>query len=86
MPFSGVYGFAECTLGGQDRLSVKRPLRNDMDVGSNPAATRKKRKLEGPLHCRCPNGSAGSQWKTSDVKAELDLEKDLKKEKKKKRN
>ena len=28
---------------------------------------------EGPLHRRCPNRPAGSEWKTSDVKAELDL-------------
>ena len=28
-------------LGGQSREAVKRPLRNDKDVGSNPAATRR---------------------------------------------
>ena len=30
------------TPGGQDRVAVKRPLRDDKDVCSNPAATRTK--------------------------------------------
>ena len=37
-----------------------------------PAAATK-RTLGRPLHRRCPNGTAGSKWKTSDIKAELDL-------------
>ena len=28
-------------VGGQDRVSVRRPLRKHKDVGSNPAVTRK---------------------------------------------
>ena len=47
-----------------------RPPPNDKDVGSNPAATRTegKKTLGRPLHRRCPNSLAGSQWKTGDVK------------------
>ena len=58
-------------LGGQDRVVVKRPLRNDKDVGSNPTATRNENwTLGGPLHRRC---RTGSEWKTSGVEAELGL-------------
>ena len=28
---------------------------------------------DSPLHRRCPNSPTGSEWKTSNVKAELDL-------------
>ena len=35
------------------------------------------------MHRRCPNSPAGSEWKTSDVKSELDLKKKLKEKKKK---
>ena len=53
---------------------VKRLHCNGKDVGSNPAATRNENwTLGSPLHRRCPSGPTGSKWKTSDVKAELDL-------------
>ena len=60
---------------GQDRVAVKHLHGNDKDTGSNPTATRKEKwTLEDPLHRRCPSGPRGSKWKTSDIKAELDLE------------
>ena len=53
---------------------LKRPRHNGEDMGSNPTATRNENwTLGGPLHRRCPNGPAGSEYKTSDIKAELDL-------------
>ena len=60
-------------LGGQDSAAVRRLLHCDKDVGSNPAAAKRKTDIGTPLHSRCPNSQAGSQWKTGDVKAELDL-------------
>ena len=58
----------------QDRVVVKHPLRNDKDVGSNPAATRYgKTDIGGRPYRMCPNGPAGSEWKTCDIKGELDL-------------
>ena len=52
----------------QDRLALKRPLRNDKDSGSNPTQKTKFGHWDGPLHRRCPNGPAGSEWKTSNIK------------------
>ena len=44
-------------IGGQYRVVVKRQLRNDKDVGSNPGATRNENgPLGDPLHRRWPNG------------------------------
>ena len=61
---------------------VKRPHCNDKDVGSNPVAIRNENwTLGGPLHRRCPNGPTGSKWKTSDEKAELELQKNKNTEK-----
>ena len=46
-----------------------RWLHKEKNVGSNPAATRNENgHWDGPLHRRCPNSPAGSQWKTGDVK------------------
>ena len=51
-----------------------RPHRNDKDAGSNPASTRNEKGiLGGPLRRRSHNGPTGSKWKTSDIKADLDL-------------
>ena len=59
---------------GQNRVGVKRTDCNDEGVGSNPAATRNEnRTLGGPLHRGCAGGPTGSEWETSDGKAELDL-------------
>ena len=41
-------------LGGQDRAAVKRPLRNDKDVGSNPAAAKRKTDVGDPPTEGCP--------------------------------
>ena len=57
-------------LGGQSGAAVTCPHGNHQDVGSNPATAKneKKRTMGRPLHRRCPNSVAGSQWKTGDVK------------------
>ena len=52
---------------------VKRPSGNQKVGGSNPTAAMQveKRKIGhwvGPLHRKCPNSPAGSEWKTSDIK------------------
>ena len=64
-------------LGGggcRHSVAVKCLHCNGKDVGLNLPATRNEYgHWEGPLHRRCPNGPTGSKWKTSDVKAELDL-------------
>ena len=60
-------------MGGQSGAAVPHPQGNVQDVGSNPAATRKGNRTLGDPHRRWPSGPAGSEWKTSDVKAELDL-------------
>ena len=53
---------------------LKRPHHDGEDMGSNPTATRNENwTLGGSMHRRCPNSPAGSEWKTSDIKAELDL-------------
>ena len=53
---------------------MRRPHCNDKDLGLNPAATRNEKwTLRDPIHGRCPNGLAGAQWKTGDIKADLDL-------------
>ena len=50
------------------------PLRNDKDVGSNPAATRnEKRTLGDPLHRRWPNGLDRISVEDRRCKVELDL-------------
>ena len=50
---------------GRDRVAIKCPHHNDEDVGFNPTATRNEKWTLGvPLHRRCPNGPAGSEWKT----------------------
>ena len=56
-------------------VKIKCPPGNDKDVGSNPANTRKAKigHWKGPLNKRCTNRPAGSEWKTNNVKAELDL-------------
>ena len=56
--------------GVQSGAAVTHPHGNHRDVGSNPATARnEKRTLDRPLHKRCPNSLAGSQWKTGDVKS-----------------
>ena len=64
-----------CTevLGGQHSAAVKRPLRNDKDVGSNPAAAERKTDIGDPPTEGSSMVWTGSKWKTGDVKAELDL-------------
>ena len=57
----------------QRGLAVKRPSGNQKVRGSNPTAVMQveKRKIghwDSPLHRKCPNSPAGSEWKTSDVK------------------
>ena len=37
-----VLSILETAIGGQDRVVVKRPHREDKDVGSNPAVTEKR--------------------------------------------
>ena len=58
-------------IGGQSCTAVERPHSNDKDVGSDPTAARYE-KQDSPTECS-PRVLTGSQWKTSDVKAELDL-------------
>ena len=53
---------------------VKRPHCNDENVGSNPTTTRNENQTLGDLPTEgSPRVLTGSEWKTSDVKAELDL-------------
>ena len=56
--------------GGQSGAAVRRSHWNHQDMDSNPAAPRNEKTDIGqnPLHRRCPNSLAGSQWKTGDVK------------------
>ena len=55
-------------LGIIDRAAVTHPLRNDKDVGSNPAAAKRKTDIGDPPTEGSPMVWTGSQWKTGDVK------------------
>ena len=54
--------------GGWDGAGVMHPLRNDRDVGSNPAAGKQKSDIGDPPTEGSPMVWTGSEWKTGDVK------------------
>ena len=58
--------YISSNLGGQDWVAAKRMLRNDKDVGSNPAPTRNKKQTLGdsptegsPMVQQGPSGRLG---------------------------
>ena len=57
------------TKGVKIGKRLRRPRRNDKDVGSNPAATRnEKSDIGDPPTEGSPMVWTGSKWKTDDVK------------------
>ena len=62
--------------GSRSSLVVERPHCNDKDVDSNPTTARNENQTLGaspPPTEGSPRVWTGSEWKTGDVKAELDL-------------
>ena len=61
-------------FGSQSSVVVKRLQRNDKDVDLNPTTTRNETRTLGDAPSEgSPMVQTGSQWKTSNVKAELDM-------------
>ena len=62
------------TLGGLDRVAVRRPYCDHKDVGSNPTATKNENWTLGkPPAQEVPQKVQKDLSGTSDIKAELDL-------------
>ena len=73
--FAALITCCKFCIGGRNRVAVECPHPNKEDVGSNLTATRNAKMDIGMAPCT--EGAlivqTGSKWKTSDVKAELDL-------------
>ena len=55
-------------VGGQSGAAVIRPHGYDQDMGSNPAAAKRKSDIGDPPSEGSPMVWTGSKWKTGDVK------------------